>query len=266
MYCNMQVKNKRSNLIFYKFLSIALLCLSMPFWTCASQQEASLWSKANTYYSQKRYDSAEAYYSQLLRKYPKNALLQYNMGNVSFRLNKVGKAVLHYQKAALLQPGNKDITDNLLLAKGRIQNPIPEAAPIFFVRWWNGLLQVFQPDTWAVLSLLTFGLVLALIWYARVKKEQFAHAGRWLSLAVVSLILCGCMTWFSYEAATNSGLAVILEPATTLLEEPRASGKVLGALPEGTVIEVYAEDGRFINVKLPNGREGWVLSSALGKV
>ncbi|MFA6060445.1 MAG: SH3 domain-containing protein [Taibaiella sp.] len=264
----MQVKKswgKSLNIRSY-IMVLCLICFLVPSCIYATTGDDVIWKKANNFYTQKQYDSAEYYYSALLKKYPENAIIQYNMGNVSFRLNKVGAAVLHYQKAALLDPGNKEIQDNLLLAKGRIQNPLPEAAPIFFVRWWNGLLQLFSADTWAVITFIIFLAVLGLVWYARVKKEQFAHAGRWLSLSVVCFIICACMTWFTHESFTHSDMAVVLEPSANLLEAPRASGKVLGALPEGTVIEVYTEEGNFMNVKLPNGREGWILSSSVEKV
>lgn len=266
MYCNMQVNNSRKSLASLKYFYVWVMCLFMPLLAGASAGEDGIWNKANNFYAQKQYDSAETYYGKLLQKYPDNATLQYNMGNASFRLNKVGAAVLHYQKASLLDPDNKDIADNLLLAKGRVLNAIPEATPIFFVRWWQQLLQLLHPNVWAVVSLLVFFTVLALFWYARVKKEQFAHAGRWLSLSVVILIICGCMTWFTHEALANSGMAVVLQPGANFMEEPRAAGKVLGTLPEGTVIEIYHHQGQFMKVKLPNGREVWVLSSVAEKV
>jgi tetratricopeptide (TPR) repeat protein len=266
MYCNMQVNSKMKHLAGLKYFYVWVLCLFLPLLAGASAGDDGIWNKANNFYVQKQYDSAEAYYSKLLQKYPGNAMLQYNMGNTSFRLNNVGAAVLHYQKASLLDPDNKDINDNLLLAKGRVLNAIPEAMPIFFVRWWQQLLQLLHPNTWAVISLLVFFVVLALCWYARIKKEQFAHAGRWLSLSVVLLIICGCMTWFTHEAFVSSEMAVVLQPGANFMEEPRASGKVLGTLPEGTIIEINQQQGQFMNVKLPNGREGWILSSVAEKV
>lgn len=268
MYWNMQVKEilKKSLSIRSYIIALYLVFCAIPNYTYAASGDDVVWKKANNFYVQKQYDSAAYYYNILLKKYPENAMIRYNMGNVSFRLNKIGAAVLHYQKAALLDPRNKEIQDNLLLAKGRIQNPVPEATPIFFVRWWNGFLQLFHTDTWAIITFIAFLVVLCLVWYARVKKERFAHAGRWLSLSAVCLIICACMTWFTHEWFANSDMAVVLEPSVNLLEAPRVSAKVLGALPEGTVIEVYIENGKFINVKLPNGREGWILSSSVEKV
>lgn len=228
--------------------------------------DQAVWQQANDYYAQKQYDSAARYYKQLLEKHPDNAALQYNAGNASYRLNQVGLAVLHYEKAAFLDPGNKHITDNLLLAKARVQNPVPASTPIFFVSWWNNLLHLFDSSVWAVLSLLIFCGILLLIYFARVRGERFAHSGRWLSLGIVSLLICGCMTWFSYDATVHSRKAVVLQADTSFTEAPKATGKLLSTLPEGTVVEVVQERQGYINVKLPNGREGWIPAGAVGKV
>ncbi len=261
----MRVRSYQQYRFFTVFIAACLFSVLLSGVVNAATEDA-LWNKANTFYTQKQYDSAAVYYDLLLKKYPDHAVLQYNMGNTCYRLNKVGEAILHYEKAAFLDPGNKMVEDNLQLAKARVQNPLPEVPPIFFVKWWNGLLHIFSSNTWAVLTLLVFLGVLALIYYSRVKKEQFAHSGRWLSLGIAGLLIFACMTYFSYDAASNSRKAVVLQGAATLVDAPRPSGKVLNNLPEGTVIEVFGEDGSYFNVKLPNGREGWVAAQVVEKV
>ncbi len=263
----MRVNSYRSALSKMQIAYAVCCLLLLSFFTGYSAvTDDVLWQKANAFYSQKQYDSAKVYYEQLLQKNPENALLHYNTGNVNYRLNEVGAAILHYEKAVFLDPENKAAQDNLLLAKGRVQNPVPEVSPIFFVTWWNNWLHLFGSNTWGVLSLLLFAGILVVIYSARVRKERFAHSGRWLSLGIVSFLICGCMAWFSYDAATNSRKAVVLQAGTSLTEEPRANGKILGTLPEGTVMEVYEIKDDFMNVKLSNGREGWIPATAAGKV
>lgn len=225
-----------------------------------------LWEKANAFYTARQYDSAAVYYGTLLKQYPDNAALQYNMGNVSYRLNRTGPAILYFEKALHLDPGNKEVEDNLILARSMVQQPIPEASPIFFVSWWHKLLHAVGSDVWAMLCLLVFIALLVLVYFARVRKERFAHAGRWLSLGIVSLLICACMAYFSYDAEKHSGKAVVMQDASVLRESPAPGGKALLNLPEGTVVEIYGELGAFISVKLPNGREGWVAISAISKV
>lgn len=262
----MQVKGHKQVLGRILMLLALLLPAAIPAGAGNKTADEALWQKANILYAQRQYDSAAACYEALLQGHPRDARLQYNTGNAYYRLNKVGAAILHYEKAAFLDPGNPLVKDNLLLAKGRVQNPLPETQPIFFVTWWKHLLQAFSSDVWAVLSLLVFLAIMVLVYLARVRKERFAHSGRWLSLGIVSLLICGCMTWFTNDAAGNSRKAVVLQTGANLVDAPRMTGKTLGSLPEGTVVEINQEDGRFMNVKLPNGREGWIAASAVEKV
>jgi tetratricopeptide (TPR) repeat protein len=245
---------------------LVLLFLFSCWNTIIAQTNESNWTKGNDFYNKKQYDSASVYYEALVSSGVRDARLHYNLGNTYYRLNRTGEAILHYEKALHLDPGNNKAKENLALARNRIVNAVPEVAPIFFVKWWDTMLGVFSPNTWALLSLLLFVCLLSLIFFARIRKEQFAYAGRWLSLNIVCILVCGCMAYFSYDAATNSGKAVVLQPAASFLDAPQLSAKVLGNLPEGTVIEVYAEEGNFINVKLPNGRVGWIMANAVRKV
>ena len=251
----------------HSFLTKIVACLfliSMAAQTHAADQQKE-WDKANGFYAQKQYDSAAVYFEQIVKVTDANASLHYNLGNTYYRLNNIGAAILHYEKALHLNPGDTKAKDNLTLAKARVQNPVPEVAPIFFVTWWQSWLHAFSANVWAIITLLVFISVLVLVYFARTKKEAFANSGRWLSLGIVACLLCVCMTYFTYEAATHSGKAVVMKSGN-LLDAPKSSSKVISTLPEGTVLDVYVEEGNFINVKLPNGRLGWIANADVSKV
>ncbi len=257
-----------SNLIKSIFGAAAVIILFFVLHTAshAAADKNNLWQTANAQYARKQYDSAAAGYEKLLQQGMQNAEVHYNLGNAYYRLNKVGAAILHYEKALHLDPHNKQVSDNLALAKGRVLNPLPEFPPIFFIRWWNGLVQAFSPDVWASLSFLTFCAVLAVIYFARTRREQFRHSGRWLSVSVVALLVFGCMAFFTYDARENSRKAVVMQAGVSFFDSPRSNGKALGTLPEGTVVLINQEEDSYYNVKLPNGREGWIAIHDLSKV
>lgn len=260
--------NRKPFILMHKiYATVALLLLlHNTLLATPAQNSNTLWKTANNLYAQKQYDSAAACYEQLLAKNGADLWVHYNLGNTYYRLNKVGAAILHYEKAQHLDRHNKQIADNLKLAKGRVLNPLPEFPPIFFIRWWNSFVDAFSPDVWAWLCFFAFSGVLTVIYFARTRKEGFSHSGRWLSVAVVSLLVCGCMTYFSYDARQDSGKAVVMQAGIGFLDSPQANGKVLGTLPEGTVLQINREEGDFYNVKLPNGREGWIATDHLKKV
>lgn len=261
----MKVKGSSIKSVFSKcLLMFALLLVGTAVF--AADNDAVLWKNANRLYTQKKYDSAAGIYELLLKTNEKNAQLHYNTGNAYYRLNKIGLAVLHYEKAAHLEPGNKEINDNLVLAKSKVQDNMQETNPIFFVAWWNALNHAVSVNTWAILTLIVFLAVLSLIYFARTKKENFSNAGRWISLNVVMLLLCGSMTWISYNEFAHPGKAVVISTNAVFLQSPQSSGKIIGSLPEGLVIEVLGKQGGFYNVQLQNGKSGWIAATDIGTV
>lgn len=260
--------NRKLSILIHKItVTVALLfLLQHNVLADTATDKNAVWETANSLYAQKQYDSAADSYEKLLPGAEKNSAVHYNLGNAYYRLNKVGAAILHYEKTLQLDPDNKQAADNLKLAKGRILNPLPEFQPIFFIRWWDDFVHAFHPNVWAWLSLLAFTAVLAVIYFARTRKGAFVHSGRWLSLSVVGLLICGCMAFFSFEARQDSGKAVVMQTGTSFFDRPQQNSKVLGTLPEGTVLLINQEQSDFYNVKLPNGREGWVAVGDLQKI
>ena len=90
------------------------------------------WQKANRFYQEKNYDSAAAYYTKLAKLNPENPEIFYNLGNTYYRLNKIGFAVLNYEKALKLKPDYRQAQDNLELTQSRISNRIQQSPPTFF--------------------------------------------------------------------------------------------------------------------------------------
>lgn len=253
----------------YRFLSLCIaillplqLLLGMNSY-CAAQA-SSLWQKANSYYQQKQYDSALSCYRQIAATGKVNAGLFYNTANAYYRLNRIGSAVLYYEKALRLEPDNKMIADNLLLAKKRIDNPVAEVPPVFFERWWHGLLHAAGTNGWAVILLTLFCGTVALIYLSIAGKIRYS--GRWIAFSSSLLLLTGLITFFSYQDAVNSGRAVVMAANTSLLDTPKPGSKISSNIPEGTTVKLIQENGTYVNVELPNGRRGWVSSSMLEKI
>src|SRR5215470_19112395 len=65
------------------------------------------------------YQQAIAGYEQLIAAGIHNAKLYYNLGNAYFRLNDLGRAILHYRRGLRLEPGNRQLQANLSYARSR---------------------------------------------------------------------------------------------------------------------------------------------------
>jgi len=87
---------------------------------------------ANQLYNAEKFTEAASSYEKIE---PKTAHVYYNLGNAWFRLNRLGPAVLNYERARKLAPRDPDILANLKFAQQRLGvdevNTVPRAVERF---------------------------------------------------------------------------------------------------------------------------------------
>jgi tetratricopeptide (TPR) repeat protein len=224
----------------------------------------NLWKAGNAYYEQKQYDSAAYYFEQIAAVKSQNAAVYYNLGNAYYRLNKVAPAILNYQRALRIDPGHTQAKDNLTLAQSRIANRIVPVSDIFFVRWWQSLTGSDMVTTWAILALVFFVLVIAIAFLRRFQKNR----GIPVQLQGILGLLCFCFLLLGFSAAKSStehDTAVVMENDAPLMNGDQ-KGKPLMLVPEGTTVKILSEKGTWVEVSLPDGRNGWLQNDLIDKI
>jgi tetratricopeptide (TPR) repeat protein len=118
-------RNKRNvfSLDCMRMLKTALLpimfCLLVSSWvvTGAGEQKknvaGSLFEQANIFHTQGEFQQAAEQYSSIISTYGVSASLLYNLANSYAAAGQVGPAVLNYERALHLDPGDADIQGNL---------------------------------------------------------------------------------------------------------------------------------------------------------
>ncbi|RYE22346.1 MAG: tetratricopeptide repeat protein [Sphingobacteriales bacterium] len=243
---------------------IFLLLLATANTALAEKYDATWWKTANGYYSSKQYDSALSYFSKIAALSPRDAVVYYNLGNTYYRLNQIGPAVLNYERALKIKPSYKEAEDNLTLAQSRISNRISSMEEIFFVRWWRGFTSGNTATFWAVFSLLLFVALIAILLAKRFGKAAKLPSQVTPTLSVIWLLVL----FLSVVAAgrrQDSDAGVVMQNDAQMLSEPD-KGKVQGLIPEGTTVNWEAEIGTWVEVKLPDGREGYIRKEDLSKI
>ena len=69
-------------------------------------------AQADSAYINKDYAQAIEIYESLLKQ-GESGEIYYNLGNAYFKHDELGRAILNYERALLLQPGNNDVNANL---------------------------------------------------------------------------------------------------------------------------------------------------------
>lgn len=223
---------------------------------------------ANKAYEQGDFAQAAALYDSLLSEGYELAELHYNLGNAYFRQDQLGKAILHYERALILAPGDADALHNLAFAKQHTLDDFEEV-PGFFLRvWWHRLCDLTTSSAWAILAIVLWvgGFGGLAVWQLsrvrRIRKTGFIAGIVLLVLSVLPLSLA--LSRAAYER--HSGRAVILDATASLRSAPDEAGTQLLLLHEGTEIDLLEKLGDWKKVRLPNGEEGWLPVTCLEEI
>jgi len=257
---------KRNNLLpgFLAFLSLIFFLYWLPLE--AQSGSGYYFEQGNKAYRANRYEKALEWYQKIVASGYQSAALYYNMGNCYFRLNRIGESVLYYQKALKLNPDDKEIRDNLDLARLKIIDRI-EAPPRFFLfQWWENLLKFYTIPQWTRLTAFLYVLsMLIAILMILFKGHKFVSRIRFL------LWTGGVLTLFSAyllfvnvrrEKSIKQG--VVLVPAVTLTNAPEENSSAAFILHEGVTVQIIENRDEWVQISLPDGKSGWMKKADLG--
>ena len=245
-----------------KWLGILLLCLCMWQSNAADIPYNDYWSRGNKYYAAKEYDSAAFYFNKLALANPNTPEVYYNLGNAHYRLNNIGEAVLYYSKALHINPNYRDAADNLELAQSRIKNRIAQSQDIFFITWWKALANPGMAGIWAVVSLILFLSLLALIFFRRTRNNVSPQV---ITAVGFLLVLSIVLAYSASTVAIKHDRAVVMQDGATFGLDNGGKGSQI-QIPEGTIVDIESEASPSAKVSLPDGRTGIMQRNVLEKI
>lgn len=220
---------------------------------------------ANTDYTERRYEKAIKGYEEAINQGFESSALYFNMGNAWFKLRDVPMAILYYEKAARLDPGDEDIRFNLELANTRIVDKIDAVPVLFFHRWWKEAQSWYSPDGWArmtiwVMSLFFLFAALYLLLRQRFLRKMFFGCSLLFLLATA---LSFTFAWKTYAIRQQQKEAIIFSPAIHVKSSPDENSVDLFVVHEGTKVVLTDTLGTWYKVVIANGSVGWIPADAL---
>lgn len=136
-------------------------------------------TQANEAYEQEDFKKAIELYETALKEQGKSADLYYNLGNAYYKDNHYAEAILNYERALLLSPGDEDVRFNLDMAKSHITDKIEPVETFFLTMWFHSVRDSLSSNAWAVVGIVSFLLIIVclflLFFYAhrRAEKNRF---------------------------------------------------------------------------------------------
>ena len=221
---------------------------------------------ADSAYSNNDFASAVYLYENILANQGESADVYYNLGNSYYKMDNIAKAILNYEKALLLNPGNGDIRFNLELAQSKTVDKVTPMSEMFFITWTKSLINTMNEKGWARMGITTFIIMLAaLALYFFSKKIALKKTG--FIVAVSMLLVCIVSNIFASSQKTdaqNHDTAIIMAPSVTVKSTPNEGGTELFILHEGRKVNIKDNTMReWKEIQLEDGNAGWVPASVI---
>lgn len=231
----------------------------------APAHQADDFRRGNALYQQGDYEGAAAAYSAVLDAGFESAALYFNLGNARYRLGRLGAAVLAYERAARIEPGNEDVRANLALVNGRLADridPLPRFWLLEAADWWLALWPRGAAERAAAGCYALFGAALSLWLWGRPRGGRRALLGVAWGAGVVTVVVAGTL------AAKRAGWgqpeeAVVMVGEARAVSSPSDDGLTLFAIHEGTKVRIDRRSGDWTEIVLADGRVGWLKAGVL---
>lgn len=233
--------------------------------------------EADKAYESGDYELAVALYSETMVSEGVSAGLLYNLGNSYFQMGKDADAMVCYERARKLDPGNEMINQNLDFLRNKVLdlnkasigdkggNVEPDAEGISD-RIYRIIAIDHQSNGWAVFAVMAFILfvgAMALYTFTPnilARKTGFFSGLVFLGFTVVFIIFA----FMASGAAQRQDEAVLMSVTTELRELPEeSSGSASSPLHPGTKLRILDEkkgpDGtEWLQVRLNSDNSGWI--------
>jgi len=258
----LKMKFKALKQVLYIFVMVVLPLLSF------GDDNQSLFDKGNAEYAKSQYKEALVAYQQLINEGYQSAAVYYNMGNAEYKLADIPSALLYYEKAHKLNPGDEDINVNIHFANSKTTDKIDESPEFFLAKWWHGFILGFSVNLLAMLSIglfLTGSALLILYFFTNsvvIKKASFYIS--------IILFLVGLLPIFIAESQVNyfdgHKQAIIFTSTVNVKGGPADQSVTVFVLHEGTKINVLDNIHGWLKMKLANGNEGWIKATDVKEI
>ena len=252
-------------------MGILLLAMSLVIPSVAMAQQKTVAPEhvtkamADSAYVRQQYQQAIADYEALLKK-GVSADIYYNLGNAYYRTDNITRAVINYERALLLSPGDRDIRFNLQLARSKTIDKITPESEMFFVTWYRSLVNIMSVDGWAMMSLVSLALAIVLalcyLFTAKVWMQKTGFFGAFLMIAVFAM--SNLFAWQQKDQLVNRSGAIVIAPAAAVKSTPANGGTDLFIIHEGTKVEITDSSMKeWKEVRIADGKEGWIKTSMI---
>jgi hypothetical protein len=218
---------------------------------------------ANRAFTYGSYDESARLFQQIIDTRGFSASLCFDLANAESRAGHTGAALLNYERARYLAPGDRDIDHNLQFARKQAG-----LEPNSY-RWWQVGLRSIDWTVWLALM----GLCLVLIFiaiagfgYIAAIAGALRFSPRFVRTLFRAILFAGipvCL-FLGYIELLTLGYSdriegvVVAQKEATLRLSPFDTAESIGVIPEGELVTVEDRHNDYIRIEGRDRRYGWI--------
>lgn len=218
-----------------------------------------LFTAGNAAYESKKYAEAISSYEQILTSDYVSKELFLNLGNAYYQSDNLAKSILNYERGLKLAPNNKDLINNLEIAKDKVDSDILEVQPFVLLRWWRSLSLALSLNLWTILQLAFLALIAYSVFLLFNRSEAKQRQPAFLALAVLIplFIITSLLLVTRNNLMFDKTEAIVLDNSD-LLEGADERSESLSPLKEGEKVFITDKVDQWYKIRLSNQQIGWM--------
>ncbi len=225
-------------------------------------------ANADAEYQKGNYQQAITDYKELIET-SKSPELYYNLGNAYYRCGNITQAIISYERALKLSPADHDIRLNLQFLQSKTIDKITPAEQMFFVTWYQSLVNLTNVDGWAKTAV--FAMIMALVLmllYLFCPKDIVRRVSFYGAICLFALlVLSNVFAFQQQKILQNRNSAIVTAPSVTVKNSPADSGTDVFVIHEGTHVDITDRTVKnWCAIRIADGREGWIKTSKIEEI
>jgi hypothetical protein len=227
----------------------------------ARDAAAALYNQGNQAYAQGDFDKAIALYGKALEHGANNHRVHYNLANAYFQKREIGLAILHYERALRLAPGDADIRHNLRYARLATVDKWDEPETGFFVRGFRAVRDRVSLSFVVGAAAIAYLLFCTVLLVAVIGRRRAVP--RTIALACAAVVFCAGLAlaplvWSKVAHFSGDAAGVVLAPKVEAMSGPGDRFTTVFTVHEGMAFRIQERREGWARVLIPSGFSGWI--------
>lgn len=226
-----------------------------------AEEKTDLFNEGNDLYRKGKYSEAVEVYKRIIGLGGGGCgNLYFNMGNCYYKIDNIGKSILFYERAKLLNHDDKDLEFNLGLANLAVVDKIEPMPEFFLFKIINGFIHLIPKSVliWICAGIYLVAMLFLMIWIFIRNSFLRVLSLRTSILFFIILIIFSISFFGQIIEEKNREEAIIMSTEVYVMGSPTADGVELFTLHEGTKIRIEKVAGDWYEIVIADGKIGWI--------